>query len=75
VTLKLVYSGNLGRRQVVLFGFALPLAFAAIVLAVLGLLPAPHTRIHYLIAGTTATCIGLVAAALADRKRSSTRFL
>ena len=38
------------------------LSFITVVLAILGLLPAPHTRIHYLIAGTTPTGIGLAAA-------------
>ena len=62
MTLRLIYSGSLGPRRVALLGLGTALTFAAIVLVVLRLLPSPHTRIHYLIAGTTPTGLGLLAA-------------
>ena len=46
------------------------LSFIGVVLAILGVLPVPHTRIHYLIAGTTPTGIGLaVAIVWVERQR------
>jgi hypothetical protein len=62
VKYKLIYSGNLGPRRVALLAVTLVFSFTALVLAVLSVLPTPHTRAHYLLAGTTPTCIGLVAA-------------
>jgi hypothetical protein len=70
VKYRLIYSGELGPQRVALLAVALVFSFAALVLGVLSILPAPHTRTHYLIAGTTPTCIGLVAALVwIERKR------
>ncbi len=70
MTIRLIYSGSLGRRQIGLMVIGMALAFAAIVVVVLRLLPLPHTRLHYLIAGTTPTGLGLIAArVLIERKR------
>jgi hypothetical protein len=62
VTVRLIYSGSFERRQFGMLAISTALAFAAIVMLVLRLLPGPHTRLQYLIAGTTPTALGLVAA-------------
>jgi hypothetical protein len=70
VTLRLIYSGNAGRRRIAMLTAGLAVTFTAIVLMVLRLLPAPHTRTHYLIAGSAPTGIGLLAALIwVERKR------
>jgi hypothetical protein len=58
----------MARRQVGLLAISFVLAFAAIVLLVLRLLPGPHTRLQYLIAGTTPTVLGLAMAMVLIRK-------
>ena len=76
MTLRLIYSGSFGRGQIAMLLIGIAVTFAAIVLVVLGLLPTPHTRIHYLIAGTTPTGLGLLAArAWIERQRLRTRGL
>jgi hypothetical protein len=59
----------LGPGRIALLAIALAFSFTALALAVLTVLPAPHTRAHYLLAGTTPTCIGLVAALVWERRR------
>jgi hypothetical protein len=68
VTIRLIYSGTLARRQVALLSISIVLAFAAIVLLVLRLLPGPHTRLQYLIAGTTPTVLGVAMAMVFIRR-------
>ena len=62
MTIRLIYSSSLGRWQIVPLAISMALAFAAIVALALRLLPAPHTRIHYLIAGTIPTGLGVLSA-------------
>ena len=40
----------------------LVICFAALVVAILGAMPRPHSRIHYLISGTVPTCLGPLGA-------------
>src|SRR5690349_20583377 len=69
VRLKLIYSASFRPRQYVLVLIGVTCSFATVV-AALGLLPSPHTRFHYLIAGTIPTCLGLVSARIwLERKR------
>ena len=68
MTIRLIYSGSLARRQVGLLAISIALAFTAIVMLVLRLLPGPHTRLQYLIAGTTPTVLGLATAMIWIRK-------
>ena len=76
VRLKLIYSASFRPRQYVLILIGFTCTFAAIVMSVLGLLPSPHTRFHYLIAGTIPTCLGLVSARIwLERKRLQLRKL
>jgi threonine/homoserine/homoserine lactone efflux protein len=74
VKLKVIYSATFGPRQYLQVVAGCVCGFTAIVLAVLGLLPSPHTPTHYLIAGTTPTGIGLTAAIVwVERRRMHRR--
>ena len=68
MTIRLIYSGSLARRQVGLLAISMALAFTAIVMLVLRLIPGPHTRLQYLIAGTVPTALGMMAAMVLIRK-------
>jgi hypothetical protein len=74
VKFKVIYSATLEPRQYLRVVAGCVCGFAAIVLAVIGLLPSPHTPTHYLIAGTTPTGIGLTAAIVwVERRRMRRR--
>jgi hypothetical protein len=69
-----VYSGDLVHSRLALWCAGLAAVFAAMVMLMLLLLPAPHTRGHYLAAGTAPTGILLLAAKIRlDRERARPR--
>ena len=57
----MVYRGNAAGLRVALVAFMAMTAFVASSALLLLVLPAPHTRGHYLLAGTAPTVAGLLA--------------
>lgn len=70
---RLVYRGS-GQLRVLLIAFLAAVACVASAALILMILPAPHTRIHYLLAGTSPAVAGMVALlARTERERRQTR--
>ena len=59
--MRLIYRGNGNELRIALTAFAAIAGCVAGAVLLLLLMPKPHTRVHYLIAGMTPTILGLVA--------------
>jgi hypothetical protein len=71
-----VYSGDLMHPRLALWAVGVVAAFAVMAMVLLLLLPAPHTRGHYLAAGTVPTGILLLIAKVRlERERARPRGL
>ena len=72
----MVYRGKAAGFRIALIAFAALAVFVASSALLLMVLPSPHTRAHYLLAGTAPTVIGLLAALVrTQRDRGKVRSL
>jgi len=74
VSIRLIYRGSVSGLRIALLSFAAIAGFVTASALLLFVLPAPHTRVQYLFAGTAPTVMGLLwMLAQAHRERSRPR--